>query len=190
MENGSSNVTALLRQWRDGDGAAEERLFELILPELRRIARRCMSRERRDHTLQPTELVGQIYERLVNAKDRDWQNRSHFFASAARTMRWYLIDYARKRQSTPEVTLEEAQSVLPAGTDVETALLVNNLMDQLELQNAQWCALVEMKYYLGLKDQEAAETLGMSVRSLQRQWHDARSWLFDRLKENPAEPQR
>src|SRR5262249_20401734 len=93
----TGQVTHLLRRWRAGDRASQEQLFELILPDLRRMAKSYMSRERRDHTFDPTDLIDEIYIRLVAAKDRDWQNRGHFFAIAARAMRRCLIDYARSR---------------------------------------------------------------------------------------------
>src|SRR5579863_8962588 len=91
------DITQLLQQWRDGNREAENELFSVVTPNLRRLARYILKGERQGHSLQATELVDQIYFRLVRAKDRDWRNRSHFFAIAARAMRRYLIDYARSR---------------------------------------------------------------------------------------------
>src|SRR2546422_6721852 len=92
-----SDITDLLQRWRDGDRDAENDLFALVLPNLRRLAHYFMKGERKGHTLQATELVNQVYFKLVAAKDRDWRSRKHFFAIAARAMRRYLIDYARGR---------------------------------------------------------------------------------------------
>src|SRR2546423_570042 len=100
------DVTQLLHKWREGSRKAENELFSLVLPDLRRIAHYLMKREREGHSLQPTELVDQIYFRLVRARDRDWQNRRHFFAIAARAMRRHLIDHARGRPDAEWVRLE------------------------------------------------------------------------------------
>src|SRR6187551_1583182 len=99
IEHGESmgDVTQLLQQWREGSREAEAELFELVLPNLRRLAHYLMKGERKGHSLQPTELVDQIYFRLVAARDRDWRNRQHFFAIAGRAMRRHLIDHARGR---------------------------------------------------------------------------------------------
>src|SRR5262249_11089276 len=97
MPEKAGDITLLLQQWRAGDRAAENDLFALVLPNLRRLAHYLMKGERKGHSLQATELIDQVYVRLVAAKDRDWQNRQHFFAIAARAMRRYLIDHARGR---------------------------------------------------------------------------------------------
>src|SRR5437763_3568014 len=93
----AQDITQLLHKWREGSREAENELFTLVLPQLRRLARYLMRGERKGHSLQPTELVDQIYFRMVAAKDRDWQNRRHFFAIASRAMRRHLIDHARGR---------------------------------------------------------------------------------------------
>jgi RNA polymerase sigma factor (TIGR02999 family) len=184
----AGDVTFLLRQWRAGDRASEERLFDLILPDLRRMARSYLSRERRDHTLEPTELVDQIYFRLVAAKDRDWQNRGHFFAIAARAMRRYLIDHARKRPDAVLVEFEAvAEGVPAASSKIELAVMIDRILDELAESKPEWCALVELKYFLGLTNDEAAEVLNLTDRTISRYWHDARRWLFERLGGTPGE---
>src|SRR5437868_3649136 len=97
MAEEAGEITLLLQRWREGSHTAENELFAVVMPNLRRLARHMMARERKGHTLQATELIDQIYFRMVAAKDRDWRNRQHFFAIAARAMRRYLIDYARGR---------------------------------------------------------------------------------------------
>jgi len=185
----TGDITQLLRRWREGSRDAENELFGLVLPQLRRLAHYLMKGERQGHSLQPTELVDQIYLRLVTAKDRDWRNRGHFFAIAARAMRRYLIDHARGRPDAEFVGLEGVKDFLPAeSADVNLAITVDGLLDQLAETNPEWCRLVEVKYFLGLTDEEAADALGMKLRSMQRMWRDARLWLFDR-KETDSDRQ-
>lgn len=173
------DITQLLHKWRQGDREAENELFALVLPHLRRLARYQMRGERKGHTLQPTELVDQLYFRLVSAKDRDWQNRQHFFAIASRAMRRYLIDYARGRPSAKNIAFEEIGSLIPADSArVDLAITVDRLLDELAEVQPEWCRLVEVKYFLGLTDEEAADALGMKLRTMQRMWLDARQWLF------------
>ena len=148
-----------------------------------------MRRERPGHTLQPTELVDQIYFRMVGAKDRDWRSRQHFFAIAARAMRRYLIDYARGRPDARFVALEGIENLLPAGSaKLDLAVSIDQLLNRLADDHPEWCTLVELKYFLGLNDDEAADTLGIKLRSMQRIWHEARQWLFEEMqKQNAAQ---
>jgi RNA polymerase sigma-70 factor (ECF subfamily) len=177
----SGDITQLLQKWREGSRDAENELFCLVLPKLRGLAHYLMKGERKGHSLQPTELVDQIYLRLVAAKDRDWRNRGHFFAIAARAMRRYLIDHARGRPDAEFVALEGVKDFLPAQTaEVDQAIAVDRLLDELAEINPEWCKLVEVKYFLGLTDEEAADVLGIKLRTMQRMWRDARQWLFER----------
>jgi RNA polymerase sigma factor (TIGR02999 family) len=181
------DITLLLQKWREGNREAENELFTLVTPNLRRLARYLMQRERKGHTLQATELVDQTYFRLVGAKDRDWQNRAHFFAIAARAMRRYLIDYARGRPEADMIALEDIKNFLPADSaKIDLAITVDRLLDRLAETKPEWCRIVEVKYFLGLTDEEAAEALGMKLRTLQRMWLDAREWLFAQAEPNRA----
>ncbi len=183
MPEKAGNITSLLQEWRSGSRTAENALFELALPDLRRLAHYLMKRERKGHTLQATELVNQIYLRLVAAKDRDWQNRKHFYAIAARAMRHYLIDHARARPDAEFVALEGIEKLFPAERrSVDLALSVDRLLDQLAESQPDWCTLVEFKFFLGLTDEEAAEMLGVKLRTMQRMWRDARQWLFEHME--------
>jgi RNA polymerase sigma factor (TIGR02999 family) len=182
MPEEKGDVTLLLHQWQQGSREAENQLFELVVPDLRRLAQYLLRGERQGHSLQPTELVDQIYMRLVAAKNRDWQNRRHFFAIAARAMRRHLIDHARARPDAKFVAVEDWQSFLPADSaKVDLAVTVGRLLDELAGTNPEWCNVVELKYFLGLTDEEAAEVLGVKLRSMQRTWRDARRWLFEHL---------
>jgi RNA polymerase sigma factor (TIGR02999 family) len=148
-----------------------------------------MKGERKGHSLQATELVDQIYLRMIAAKDRDWQNRQHFFAIAARAMRRYLIDHARGRPDAEFIPLEGMENLLPASkAKLELAITVDRLLEQLAVQKPEWCTLVELKYFLGLTDEEAAETLGLKVRTMQRMWRDARQWLFEHMESGDVLP--
>ena len=188
MSEQTTDITGLLHQWREGSREAENELFALVVPNLRRLAHHMMGRERKGHTLQATELVNQIYIRMVSAKDRDWRNRQHFFAIAARAMRRYLIDYARGRPDADFVALEGIENLLPASSEkVDLALTVDRLLDELAATKPEWCTLVEVKYFLGLTDEEAAETLGLKLRTMQRMWRDARKWLFEHMEPRDAQ---
>lgn len=188
MPGPTGEITQLLQAWRAGDRDAENQLFALVLPNMRRLAHHLMKRERKGHTLQPTELVDQVYFRLVAAKDRDWQNRQHFFAIAARSMRRYLIDYARGRPDAEFVALEGMENFVQADSaNMDLAVTIDRLLDQLGETHPDWCMLVEVKYFLGLTDEEAAETLGLKLRTTQRMWREARQWLFEHMESRKAQ---
>jgi RNA polymerase sigma factor (TIGR02999 family) len=183
MAEPMGEITILLQRWREGSPEAENQLFEIVLPNLRSLAHYLMKGERKGHSMQATELVNQIYFRLVAAKDRDWRNRRHFFAIAARAMRRYLIDHARGRPDGEFVALEGIEDLLPASSPrVDVALTVDRLLDGLGGVNPEWCMVVEMKYFLGLTDEETAEAMGVKLRTMQRMWSDARQWLFSRME--------
>ncbi len=182
------DITLLLHQWRAGSRDAENQLFALVLPNLRRLAHYLMQRERKDHSLQATELVDQIYFRMIAAKDRDWQNRKHFFAIAARAMRRHLIDHARGRPAAEFVALEGLENILPANNEkADLAIAVDRLLDELSETQPEWSMLVEMKFFLGLTDEEAAEAMGVKLRTMQRTWSDARRWLYTRMEPGRAQ---
>ncbi|HKE28451.1 MAG TPA: ECF-type sigma factor [Bryobacteraceae bacterium] len=187
MSNEAGDITVLLQKWQHGSRTAENELFALVMPNLRRLAHYMMGRERKGHTLQPTELINQIYFRLVAAKNRDWRNRQHFFAIAGRAMRRYLIDHARGKPDAEIVALEGIQNLLPADSaKLDLALNVDRLLNEMAAVKPEWCTLVEVKYFLGLNDDEAAEALGLKLRSMQRMWHEARQWLFERIETENA----
>jgi len=185
----AGDITQLLHQWRQGKSGAEDELFTRVNADLRHLAHYLLKGERKRGSLQPTELVDQIYFRLVAAKDRDWQNRQHFFAIAARAMRRYLIDQARRRPDAEFIGIEKLEAFLPAGSaKLDFAITVDRLLDQLANVNPEWCSLVELKYFLGLTDEEAAEVLGLKLRTMQRMWRDARRWLFEQTEAGHERP--
>jgi RNA polymerase sigma factor (TIGR02999 family) len=178
----SGEITQLLREWRAGDRQAEAQLFQLLLPDLRRIAGRCFRGERSDHTLQPTALVNEAFLRLAQAKGIDWQDRGHFLALAARVMRHYLIDHARAQPSVRFLPMEGLpEHIVARYAPLELAVGMDLLLDELERRSHQQRAVVELKFFLGMTDEEAAEALTLTLHTLQREWYRARRWLFERL---------
>jgi RNA polymerase sigma factor (TIGR02999 family) len=181
--NSRADITHLLQQWRCRDPHAENRLFQQLMPELRRIAARCFRGESRSHTLQPSALVNEAFLRLAQAKSIDWRDRGHFLALAARIMRHQLIDHARARPNVRFTTLDALPERIAAGhSQFELAVAIDRLLEQLERESPQQRRVVELKFFLGLTDAEVAEALNIPMRSLQREWHRARRWLYERLE--------
>jgi RNA polymerase sigma factor (TIGR02999 family) len=185
----AGEVTVLLQSWGNGDRSVEERLFSLVLPDLRKLAGWLMRRERPDHSLQPTALLNEVYCRLVTSGERDWQNRRHFYAVAGRAMRHLLIDYARARPKAVRVPLEDIE---PMARDrdlkLEQAIAIDGLLREIEVTNPDWCSIVELKFFVGFSDQETADALGLPLRTVQRKFGDARRWLFERLESVSCSP--
>ncbi|HLK49101.1 MAG TPA: ECF-type sigma factor [Bryobacteraceae bacterium] len=187
----AGEITRLLHAWSAGDRSVEDRLFRLVLPDLRNLARALMRRERRDHTLQASALLNEAYVRLLAGRQRDWEGRRHFYAVAARIMRRLLIDHARARTKSAMIPIQGSRDFLPgaSGKDLETAVAVDSLLDELQLRHPDWCSIVELKYFMGLTDEETAEVSGLPLRTMQRQFSDARRWLFERLNPTTCETQ-
>jgi RNA polymerase sigma factor (TIGR02999 family) len=182
MTDEAGEITALLKLWQTGDADAEARLFDLVSPDLRRLARYFMRRDRTGHTLQPSALLNEAYLRLLKARDQNWQNRRHFFSVAAMAMRRCLVDYARSRPNARFEPINTLVDKIPARTSaLETAIAIDRVLDELRRIDPGKAAIVEFKFFLGLTDQEASEALGLTLRSLQRSWQEAREWLYRRL---------
>ena len=182
MGQPAGEITQLLHAWSAGDRSVEDRLFSLVMPDLRNLARALMRRERRDHTLEPSALLNEAYMRLLAGRQRDWEGRRHFFAIAARIMRRYLIDHARARTKSEVIRLHGLRE-MPRGPEaaLDLAIAIDRLLDELQASHPEWCSIVEMKYFVGLTDEETAELLGLRLRTMQRQFGDARRWLFEKL---------
>jgi RNA polymerase sigma-70 factor, ECF subfamily len=182
MEPDPGEITALLKQWQTGDRRIESQLFGLLMPDLHQIAERCFRKERPGNTLQPTALVNEAFLRLAKSKNIDWQDRGHFYAISARVMRRYLIDHARQRPDIVFLPMDGLpERVLGRHTPIDLAIAVDRLLEELELESPQRREVVELKFFLGMTDTEAAESLNMSLHTLQREWYRARRWLFERL---------
>ena len=191
MADHPGEITQLLGKWRNGDHDAESRLFELLLPDLRRMARRYFRGERAGHTLQATALVNEAFLRLVRAKDIDWQDRGHFFAVAARMMRRYLTDHAKNKPGVVFLEMEGIpEQVAGRYKRAELTLAVDALLDELGKESPQRRSVVELKFFLDLSDEDAAQALNLTLHTFQREWYRARRWLFERLNANPRESAR
>ena len=169
--------------------AGTDRLLELVYAELRRIASRIMSRERVDHTLQPTALVHEAYIRLIGGADLAWNDRAHFLSTAARAMRHVLIDHARRRDAEKRggggqrVTLEDDVML---GPDPDLELLdLHRVLDKLAGQDERAARVVEMRVFGGMTVKEVAHVLGVSERTTNDDWAMARMWLARELSETP-----
>jgi RNA polymerase sigma factor (TIGR02999 family) len=187
----SQEVTGLLRAWSGGDEGALGRIVELVYPELRDIARRCLTRERPDHTIQATALVHEAYLRLVDIKRIHWQDRSHFFAVGARVMRRVLVDYARARDCAKReggarrMVLNDAL-LLSAQPDPIVIQLDEALVRLAEFDPRK-AKVVEMRYFGGLTEEEIAVVLHISVQSVKRDWSLAKSWLVREMNRETAD---
>jgi RNA polymerase sigma factor (TIGR02999 family) len=183
-------VTQLLRAWGRGDRAALDRLVPIVYRELRRLARHYMRGERGGHTLQTTALVNEAYLRLIDHTNIDWQNRAHFFGVAAQAMRRVLVDHARRRGyakrggGAVQVPLEEG--ALVAEERAEEVLAVNEALDRLEALDARKARVVELRFFGGLNNDEAAEVLGISEITVRREWQIAKAWLLRELARGGA----
>lgn len=191
MTPSSQSITQLLIEWRDGDQTALDRLIPLVHQELRRLAHHYLKRERPEHTLQTTALVNEAYLKLVDHKDMHWQNRAHFFAVAAQAMRRILVDHARSRDAIKRgrgvavITLDEAAAI--ADTQAADLLALNDALDQLTLLDVRKSRIVELRYFGGMTVEEAAEVLGLSPTTVNREWQSAKTWLL-RTMSQPDKP--
>lgn len=188
-------ITGWLGLWREGDEHARDQLFAVVQPELRQIAAHLLQRERGDHTLEPNALVNELCLRLFGSQPIAYQDRAHFFAIAAQTMRRILIDHARARVASKRggeqqrVPLSDVDgwTVL---TPSEDLLALDAALSELENVDPRAARVVELRFFGGLREDEVAEALGVSVITVKRDWKAARAWLVGRLQplENTTPP--
>jgi len=185
MHPRSVEVTGLLKAWSGGDQAALERLAGHVYDELRHIARRYMRNERAGNTLQATALVNEVYLRLADVKNIDWQQRAQFFAIAAQMMRRILVDAARARGSHKrgggaiKVNVDEAPVLSPERDSSLVAL--DEALEAFSKLAPRQARVVELRYFGGLSEEETAEVLKISTRTVRRDWDFAKSWLMREL---------
>jgi RNA polymerase sigma factor (TIGR02999 family) len=178
-------VTALLRAWGEGEQGALEELTPLVYIELQKIARKYMAQERRDHTLQPTALINEAYMRLVDMRQPRWQDRSHFFALAAQVMRRILVDFARARRyqkrggGAQQLTLDEGLLMSAPGKDL---VALDDALTALAVIDPRKSRVVEMRFFGGLSLEETAAALGVSAKTVTRDWNIAKVWLLRELR--------
>lgn len=177
----SGEVTALLASWRDGDADSLERLISIVYGDLRRIAGRLMRAEGREHTLQATALVHEAYLRLIREQERTWRDRVHFLAVAAQVMRNLLVDYARSAGRVKRggaaiaITLDEASELTAVKPAIMLAL--DDALCDLAKTDERSSRIVELRYFAGLSNDEVAEVLGVSSKTVMRDWTAAKLWL-------------
>jgi len=183
------DLTQLLLNWQNGDKSALDEMTPVLYDELRKMARRLLSAERSDHTLQPTALVHEAYLRLVNQRAVDWRNRAHFLGVAATMMRRILINHAKANQAAKRegyaaaISLEDALGVF---TNPQVDLLdLDHTLDKLSELDPQQGKVVELRYFGGLSIEETAEVMGISASTVKREWGTARLWLLQQM-EGPA----
>ena len=181
-------VTQILHDWSGGDARAPERLMPFVYDELRRLARAFLAREREGHTLQPTALVNEAYLRLIDQTRVDWQNRAHFYGIASRMMRRVLIDHARAHATDKRggravrLSLEDVE--LPAEQRAAGLVALDEALERLGQMDERKSRVVEMRFFGGMSDEEIAGALGVTTRTVLRDWKKARLWLYRELSES------
>ncbi len=184
LESGAA-ITELLQAWHDRQAGALERLVPAVYAELRRIAGAHLGRERPNHTLQPTALVHEAYLRLVNQRSLHFQDRTHFFAVAARLMRRVLVDHARRRLAARRdagLTVALSPSTPARGPEQVDLLALDQAMNRLAEIDPRQSDIVELRYFGGLSVEETGDVLGVSPATVKREWRTAKLWLFQELR--------
>ena len=182
MAGTRGEITALLKKAANGDVEASDRFLGLVYGQLRRLAGHYMRRERPEHTLQPTALVHEVYLRLFGKEQIEWKNHSHFVCGAARAMRQILVDHARRRDRAKRggdvkvVSLEESAAAV-SNDRPEVLLALEACLTELESLDPRQARIVEMLYFTGLTQAEAAQTLGLAEITVRREWRLAKAWL-------------
>jgi RNA polymerase sigma factor (TIGR02999 family) len=186
MAKSGSAITRLLHDWSAGDQSALNKLLPLVHGELHRMARRYMRRERRGHTLETAAVVNEAYLRLVDCRAVGWRNRAHFFAVSAQAMRRILIDYARQKFSEKRggdlrrIALDDFARV--PGDRSRELIALDQALSALAGLHPRRARVVELRYFGGMNNDEAAAVLGVSPATVERDWRFAKAWLFRELE--------
>lgn len=175
----TTKATELLIRWRQGEQEALEQLTQLLYSQLRNIAKYHLGKENKNHTLQPTELVHIAFEKLIGLENVDWKSKAHFFAVSSNIMRRILVDHARaklthKRKSNLPLMSEDEVEIQDHYVDI---LQIDDLMTQLSNMDERKGKLAELHYFGGLSHEETAETMGISMRTVQRELQLAKAWI-------------
>lgn len=180
-------VSRILKRVTEGEIRAAEELLPLVYDELRRLAAARMKNEATEHTLQPTALVHEAYLRLLRSEPQSWDNRRHFFSAAAEAMRRILIEHARSRDRIKrggELHREPlADIAISPSVDLSEILAVHEVLEEFEREMPDKAELVKLRYFAGLDEAAAAETLGISRPKASRWWTFSRAWLFQKMSE-------
>ncbi len=188
MSQRKDDITRLLKAHGRGEDGAFDRLMPMVYDDLHRIARRQLRRGRRGDTLNTTGLVHEVYLKMVDQSRASWQDRSHFFAISARAMRQIIVDYARQRLAAKRgggqahAELDESRIAIEAQAD--WLLAVDQALGRLAELDERMARTVECRFFAGLTEEETAEALGVSVRTVQRDWQRARGWLKEEMRDS------
>ena len=186
MKTPTADVTSLLQAWSGGDRSALDRLMPILYEDLVAIAKRRMSRERLDHTLQPTALVNEAYLRLVDLRRTQMRDRAHFFALSSELMRRILVDHARSRHyqkrggESLRIRLDEATPLIDSFPDTEL-LTLDEALTALAQFDPRKAEVARLRFFAGLDVQETATVLGVSVETIHRDWRISKAWLAHRI---------
>ena len=187
MDAQSTEVTLLLKQVASGNQEAAARLIPLVYDELHRVARQRLRAERPDHTLQPTALVHEAYLKLVAQRNANWQSRAHFFAVASQLMRRVLVDYARGRlrakRGGKQVKLPLDKVLIISRGRCDELLALDESLERLSKLDDRQSRIVELRFFGGLSVDEVANVLGVSAKTVKREWSMAKAWLFGELRD-------
>jgi RNA polymerase sigma factor (TIGR02999 family) len=183
----SSDITKMLQAASAGGGMPSEDLLPLVYDELRRLASSDMRNEAPGQTLQPTALVHEAWLRLAGTDERRWNDRAHFFRTAAQVMRRILVDRARQKSSLKRdggERIDASEIDLVHASQDDRVLLINEVLDRLEIDNPQAAQIITMKFFGGLTNREIVEALGIPERTVERRWSYAKAILFRMLRED------
>lgn len=185
VDDKPGDVTRILYEMKEGNHEAEDRLIPIVYKELRRIAAAYLRREAPGHSLQPTALVHEAYLRLTHMHGVDWQSRSHFFAVSATVMRRILVDRARAQHSKKRGDGWNALSldnvILPSPERAPEIIALDQALKRLSQVDERQSKIVELRFFAGMSEEEIGEVLGISPRTVKRDWRVARAWLYDEL---------
>lgn len=190
MDKKPDNITLLLARLGEGDKSALDQLLPALYQELHRLASMRLHGEQKAVSLRPTELVNEAYLKLLAESERNYQNRAHFFATAARAMRNILIDHIRARATEKRggamVRVEFDERIVKSAEDPDQVLALHEALERLETLDPDQARIVELRYFAGFSNEEVAEMTGKSIRTIEREWGLARNWLYGQLTKRAA----
>ena len=192
MKSEEDQITVLLQRLGRGDREAEAELLPLVYGQLHRLAERQFRAERACRTLEPTALVNELYLRIIHNTEIDWQSRGHFYAVAAATIRRILVDHARAanagKRPRPNQRVELDKALIYSDEHGPEILIIDEALTKLKEWDARQASIVELRFFAGLSLEETAQTLGISDRTVKRDWTIARAWLANLLNDSGERP--